>query len=153
MSKSILLAIAASMFWQSPAIAQQISPACEVRIVSPVNYGRVGQTVDVSGTATIPLGTRMWVLAHRKGLAVWWPQGGGAVNIVANKWMVLTYIGEPRDIGSEFEVTARVFDEQGHQVLLNWVKKAADTGIYPGIPMPVSDSRCRANTVTVAKQR
>lgn len=133
------------------ALAQSTPIDCQVAITSPAAGARVGPLENVQGTARVPVGHRVWVLAHRKGLALWWPQGGGAIHLDDGKWMVASYFGEQRDIGSEFELTARVFDEAGHKSLTEWVQTSTRTGVYQGIPMPPVAANCPAHTVVVLK--
>jgi hypothetical protein len=133
------------------SFAQTPSTSCAVHIAQPKTGDSVPSAANVVGTAQIPAGTKLWVLAHRKGLALWWPEGGGSADIGGVNWTVFTYFGEPRDVGADFEVTARAFDGKQNAMLEAWVKKAADTGQYPGIPMPPYVAACGAEIVTVRK--
>ena len=66
----------------SPNTAQSPSAAaCAVTIVSPKTGEKHGPDVLVSGTATVPAGRHLWIFARRKGVAIWWPQGGGAASV------------------------------------------------------------------------
>jgi len=131
------------------SFAQAPSASCAVHIVQPNTGQSVSAVENVVGTAQIPAGTKLWVLAHRKGLALWWPQG--SADIAGNNWTVVTFFGEPRDVGADFEVTVRVFDATQDAALEQWVTKASDSGQYPGIPMPPYVVACGADTVTVRK--
>jgi hypothetical protein len=108
--------------------AQTPQPACVVEINAPAMNARLGETANVAGAASIPPGTRLWVFAHRKGLALWWPQGSGPAKLDGDKWQVVAYLGVPRDIGSEFEIAERVIDAKGNSNLEKWVKDTEDTG-------------------------
>jgi hypothetical protein len=134
------------------AIAQVAGSTCAVDITSPANGERVDATGAVTGSSTLPPGTRLWILTHREGAGVWWPQGGGPAQVTEGRWSVLSYYGEPRDVGAKFEVTARVFDASGHRILSDWVASAAATGKYVGILAPPSIVDCPSKTITVKKQ-
>ena len=151
--KRVTLLVTAVLLYPNLGIAQAPSPGCSVEISAPAANTQVGSTVQVTGSASVPSGTRLWVFAHRKDLGVVWPQGGGSANIGNGQWKVLVFIGLPRDIGSEFEIMARVVDDKENQELEGWVKEAAKTGQYNGIPMPSSHTGCtyKPDTVVVKK--
>lgn len=133
-------------------VSAQTNPsACTVEIQAPTANSQVGENQDVSGIASIPPGTKLWIFAHRKGLALWWPQGSGPAEINQGKWKVVAYFGVPRDIGSEFEITARVVNAAVNKSLEEWVITSEKSGRYPGISMPEWVSGCIGNTVTVKK--
>jgi hypothetical protein len=46
------------------------------------------------------------------------------------------FFGVERDIGSEFEITARVIEPNENKELEAWVKRSTETRQYPGISMP-----------------
>ncbi|HEY6764292.1 MAG TPA: hypothetical protein VI386_05930 [Candidatus Sulfotelmatobacter sp.] len=52
-------------------------PSCEIAITSPKPGTDVGVSGTVKGTARIPSNSHLWILAHKKTLNGWWPQGGG----------------------------------------------------------------------------
>jgi hypothetical protein len=85
-----------------------------------------------------------------KGLGVVWPQGGGSANVNNGNWQVVAYFGLPRDTGQEFEIAAAVVDATVNQSLEEWVKTAAASGQFAGIPMPNFVAGC-ISTVTVRK--
>lgn len=146
-----LFALAMCVCTPGWSFAQVPSASCAVHILQPKSGQSVSAVENVAGTAQILPGTRVWVLAHRKGLALWWPQGGGSADLAGNNWTVLTNFGEPRDVGFDFEVTARVFDGRQDAALQSWVNKASQTGQYPGISMPPYIAACGAEVVTVRK--
>jgi hypothetical protein len=139
----------ASLFWWGPVRAQD--GGCIVTITGPVQGAKVGEAENVVGSACIVPGTRLWLFVHRKGLALWWPQGGGPAKIDDGKWQIVAYFGVSRDIGNEFEITARVLELAEDQNMEAWVSRVAATGQYPGIPMPPSVSGCLANTIVVLR--
>ncbi|MGE3781621.1 MAG: hypothetical protein AB7H71_02610 [Alphaproteobacteria bacterium] len=130
-------------------VAEAQGDRCSVEILSPVMNARVGEASNVSGSATIPAGTKLWIFAHRKGLALWWPQGGGFAQIDNDKqWTVLVFFGVERDIGSQFEITARVVEPTENRELEAWVRRSVETRQYPGIPMPRAVPSCLVNNGT-----
>jgi len=133
------------------AWAQAQDQGCSVKINAPSNQQTVGETGDVSGTGAIPAGTYLWVFDHRKGIALWWPQGGGSAVITRGSWDVLANFGLDRDNGSQFEIVAVVVDQKTNDELLNWVKGAEETGRYPGMELPHTVAACRLEQVTVTK--
>jgi len=111
----------------------------KVKITVPEMDGiKVGMEMDVKGTATIPSGNYLWILAHRiKGFKrVWWPQGEAEIDPVSKKWEAHAVFGGPQDIGYEFEIAAIVVNESEHSKLQNYWTKAMSSGHWPPIPMP-----------------
>ena len=136
-------------------IVSRVSKAeCTVTIATPAPNTEVGSTVDVSGSVSdIPAGDKMWVFAHMSGLGVWWPQGGGAAAGYGDKeWKIAAYIGEPRDIGRNFEITTRVVEPMDNGKLEQWVRETSQSGRYPGIAMPNSVATCSPNPTVVVKK-
>lgn len=127
-------------------------PTCNVAITSPRSGDRVSDDGTVKGTATMPLATHLWVFAHRRGLGLWWPQGGGQAQIRDGKWSVLVTYGLPRDAGNEFEVAAGIFDDTENKKLLSWIRKAEETGQYPGMHLPESVEGCPTQVLIVTKE-
>ncbi len=127
--------------------------ACDVTVTTPNTGDRAGADVLVSGKATVPAGNALWAFAHRKGLAVWWPQGGGAV-LKSGEYSVLVTLGVPQDVGAEFEIVVQVVDSAESARLDAWFKRADATGAYPGIMLPAFVTGCGAPPrITVVKTR
>jgi hypothetical protein len=124
---------------------------CTVEITEPKTGESVGAEALVSGVARIPAGTYLWVFTHRKGLAIWWPQGGGAAAIENGKWSVLVTFGGPQDRGAPFEVAALVVDHATHAKLEAWFKQAEESKSYPGMRLPVFVEGCEPPKITVTK--
>ncbi len=123
--------------------AKQKQQTCNIVITTPSEGDSVQGEGQVEGTATVPAGTHLWIFAHRKGLGLWWPEGGGSAPISAKgKWEVLVTYGIPRDAGSDFEITTAVVSDADNDRLLNWVKRAEETGQYPGMRLPASVEGC-----------
>ena len=127
--------------------------ACSITIAAPAQNAQVGETTSVSGTASeIGAGNRLWLLAHRKDIGLWWPQGGGSIDLdTAGKWTAIVFIGVARDVGQPFEITARAFADTENKILEQWVQKTGATGQYPGIPMPRWLPDCGQATVVVTR--
>ena len=123
---------------------------CMVEIVAPHPGDHVSETGQVSGTATIPSEDYLWVLAHKAGLNGWWPQGGGSRDISEGKWQATVFYGQPRDVGSNFEIVAVVVDDNNNTKLQQWVKDAPNSG-YPPTEFPNTVTGCSTPKVIVAK--
>jgi hypothetical protein len=134
-----------------PSGAQTPPPACAIEIVTPRSGASVPGELQIQGKAAIPPGTHLWVFAHRKGLALWWPQGGGATTVVDGMWDTTVFLGEPRDIGRPFEIVAIAVEANADASLRAWVARAEETGRYPGMRFPQAVSTCRLATITVIK--
>jgi hypothetical protein len=65
---------------------------------------------------------------------------------------VTATFGQKRDNGSQFEIAAVVVDRTTNDKLLNWVKKAEETGQYPGMEFPSTIEACQLQQVTVTKR-
>lgn len=135
--------------------AHQGQPAtCKVVIAAPRVGEQVGANALVSGRANLPTGTHLWVFVHRRGLRIWWPQGGGAAEVPPNgEWAVLVNFGQPGDVGAEFEVKALVVNDSASASLDSWVKAGETTGNYPGLSLPPFVPGCEPALVTVRKTR
>jgi len=134
---------------------QASSAACSVTIASPKNAERHGADVLVSGKATLPAGGSLWVFAHRKGVALWWPQGGGAASVKpGGDYSVLATLGGPQDLGADFEIRAQMVDRADNAKLEAWFKNAEEKGSYPGMRLPAALDGCGIPPeVTVTKTK
>jgi hypothetical protein len=127
--------------------------ACDVQIVHPKNGTNVGQSEQADGKAQKPAGTFLWLLAHRKGFAPWWPQGAGPTvpDPQTGTWSTLVFFGVPRDVNNEFEVAAIVVDKAGNDLLVKWVEDTNKSQVYVPIAMPNPVTGCTPQLVTVRK--
>lgn len=152
LARSISL-VAACVLGSNTSFAQNAAPgvACVVTISSPTPGQTVGSDGDVVGTATIPPGQYLWILAHRTGLQKWWPESGGAASVNSGPWQAAVTYGEPRDIGHDFEVAAIVVESNENARLVAWVEKADQTGAYPPVSFPAVTGACPVTRVTVRK--
>lgn len=124
-----------------------------VNIVSPDAGVSVGASGTVSGTASVPDNTYLWLLVHRKDIAGWWPQGDGPVQISTNAWNVEAKYGEPEDAGHPFEIAAAVVSRTVHERWLQWVRSATETGMYPPVHLPSGAGLVSISYRTVVRQR
>lgn len=131
---------------------QQQTERCRVEFTDPKQGDAVSDVGDVKGTATIPSGKHLWIFAHRRGLALWWPQGGGAAQIDNQKWVTFVTYGQDRDRGSEFEVAAVVLEEKEHADMLNIIKRYEERGEYPGVRLPPPTHDCSITKMIVTKR-
>ena len=133
--------------------AKRSDEKCSVVISFPGVGSKVAENGDARGTAKgLPVGSRLWILAHRMGLALWWPQGGGEVSVpAAGEWLATVTYGTERDQGSKFEVAAIVVDEPTHASLTKWIAQAEATGRYPGMSMPKTVDACSVSRVIVTR--
>lgn len=125
---------------------------CSVTITEPRPGQEVAAHLDAVGTATVPANGHLWLFARRasyRSLELWWPQGDGVVE-ASGHWKVLVSIGEARDVGAEFDITAAVFDHDQHVKLRDYFRNAARDGYKP---MEMPAATCVATTVTVKKTR
>ena len=123
----------------SPGFGIPLFPETQVEITVPERDGmQVGKDMDVKGTASIPSGNYLWVLAHRvKGFKkVWWPQNEAEIDPLTKKWEVFVVFGGPQDIGYDFEIAVIVVNEKEHLKLQDYRNKAMASGHWPPIPMP-----------------
>jgi hypothetical protein len=124
--------------WSASVNAQQ-GIEFKVKITQPSCDGlQVGREMDVKGTADIPSGHYLWVLAHRtQGFKnVWWPQNEGDIDPITKKWEVYVVFGGPQDIGYDFEVAAIIVNEKNHLKLKKYRENAMKTGNWSPITMP-----------------
>jgi len=111
---------------------------CAVQILSPSPGEHVAQTGAVHGRARFPAGAYLWVLAHRKDVNGWWPQGDGPVAVVDGSWTVQVNYGDSRDAGFRFEIAAVIVTRAVHERWLEWVQNVKTTGLFPPVQLPTA---------------
>src|ERR1035438_9069066 len=131
---------------------QQHVESCRVEFTEPKQGDLVSNEGDVKGVATLPPGKHLWVFAHRRGLALWWPQGGGPAQVDKQKWLAVVTYGQDRDRASECEVAAVVLEERDHAEMLNVVKRYEERGEYPGVRLPPPAGGCSLAKIIVTKR-
>jgi hypothetical protein len=135
---------------QKTEAQKEESPACTIVIKDPTPGTPVGGGSTVSGTAKIPTNSHLWILARKKTLNGWWPQGGGETPINDGKWAVDVTYGTEQDRG-EFEVAAAAVASNADDDLNKWVATAPERK-YPPIKFPAVVEGCPIARVTVAKR-
>jgi len=146
--------VIATMLAASQWLYAQSSPLCKLEIKSPKTSDTIETEIQIQGTASVPPGTYLWILAHRKGIAQWWPQGGGAARIENGDFDVFATLGKERDSGRTFEIMGVVVDKAGNDQLEKWVsdsdaKKNWDIGVK--VPSPATG--CESQVLTVVVKR
>ncbi len=123
----------------------------KVKITSPSNGDDVGRQVIVEGTSDITDGeSHIWILVHPK-LFVdqWWPQDKPIVDANGN-WQVLIYIGQPQDVGIDFEIAVAAFSRSGESPILTYHDSGRRTGQWSPIPFP-KGTTSEVHIITVRK--
>jgi hypothetical protein len=78
----------------------------------------------------------LWLVLHPHGSS-YWPQGHLLVNPRTKGWNQKIYVGPTGgDFGKRFDLILLQCNETAHQSFLDWQKKCAETGKYPGITIP-----------------
>lgn len=112
--------------------------ACAVRILSPRRGEKVSEAGVVHGEAMLGAGEFVWVLARRKGVDGWWPQGDGAAAVADGSWSVQAVYGGPQDSECAFELAAVIVTEIVHERWVRWVEDVKRTGAYPPVQLPTA---------------
>jgi hypothetical protein len=146
----VVLLTAWSMMSQS--LPSHETKSCVVVIDDPLPGSLVEDRGPVSGTAKIPAGGHLWVLAHKKLLAgAWWPQGNGETPVdTVSKFQIEAAYGIPEDRG-DFEIVAVVVSDAVSKLLDRWVDNAPARQ-YPPIRFPPVLEGCTPAKVTVVKR-
>jgi hypothetical protein len=107
-----------------------------VEITSPESGETVGGSGNVTGYADLPAHSHLWVLARRKDISGWWPQGGGPLPLDSGRWSAHVQYGESGDAGRDFEIVALAVDEVINDLWTTWWKNVQTTGKYPPVQLP-----------------
>jgi len=119
-----------------------------VNITAPSEGQRIGDRIIVQGKSDIKTQGKIWVLAHLKLLGgKWWPQDKTVVDKDGN-WQALAWIGQPQDIGMEFEIAVATFDENASKEIERYHLEGQRTGNYLPIGFPKTNSNICIITVT-----
>lgn len=137
---SLMLMLAAFTLWPTENWAQK--DEFTVKIIEPARDGiEVRRGMTVKGTASIPGGYHLWVLARRSDFeGVWWPQGEGKIDPTTQEWKVSVTFGESQDIGWDFDIAVIVVREDAHIVLQNYRIEAMKADKWKPIEVPSSTS-------------
>ncbi len=108
-----------------------------VAITHPASQSRVGQKVVLRGQARLPGGLHLWIVArHIDFKPLWYPQREAEVNPATGWWASLAYLGDHRDIGSQFDIGAIVVNGEAHAQLHDYWVKAMQTGNWRPVEIP-----------------
>lgn len=129
------------------ALSASAGTRFHIHIDFPKNREILEGAITVRGTAALPPGTRLWMLARRKDADGWWPQGGAAVQIENRQWQHPCTFGTAIDSGSLFEIAALVADQRTHSMLERWVGDGTRTGLYAPLRFPDSVLKPALRTV------
>lgn len=124
-------------------------------ITAPRAGEEVGSEVQVRGiTGSLPAGAYLWLLARRSSFyPMWWPQQEIRVQPNREDWSSGAHLGEPRDVGWDFDIGLIVVDSVGHDKLMNYWKKAATSGDWRPIEIPEPIDGYPPHVITVKKVR
>jgi len=133
----------------SPAPAQEAAAPCGIAIDSPRNGQPAPRTIDVRGTATLPPGGHLWLFARRVDYdPEWWLQGEAKVD-TNHQWHRFVTLGEGRDSGFEFNLTAAVFSTAEHDQLKRISISEMESGQF--LPHEMPRVACPGPTLTVRR--
>ena len=122
----------------------------DVKITSPKDSSNAGREVVVRGTASIPSGHHLWVLARRKDFKpLWWPQREAEIDPKTHEWEATAGLGGEQDIGWYFDIGVITVNANEHQKLMAYWEKAMETGDWKPKKIPPTTSPPR--TVKVKK--
>jgi hypothetical protein len=109
-----------------------------IEILSPRHSESVGATGIVEGLT--PGGrrrdARLWMLARRRDMPGWWPQGDGPIPIEQTQWKVEVNYGEPHDAGHDFELAALLVGPTTNEIWMEWVNRARHSPAAPPVQLP-----------------
>jgi len=111
----------------------------DIKVTDPRNGSNVGREMVVKGTAYLPRGHYLWVLARRNDFKpLWWPQREAEVDPKTHKWSATAVFGGPQDVGWDFDIGVIAVNEKEHALLKDYWIKAMRTGDWKTIEMPPS---------------
>jgi hypothetical protein len=123
-----------------------------IEITDPKSGAKVDKEAPVQGTARLPAGYHLWVLARRTDhRPLWVPQQEAEVDPATQKWSATAVFGAQQDVGSDYDVGVVAVDDRGHAVLAGYHDKATKTGDWKPIEVPPGSSSLQ--TITVKKVR
>jgi hypothetical protein len=129
------------------------SNGCSLEVLSPGRGDSVGAGSVVEGRASAVEGAHLWILARRKDVDGWWPQGGGPVAIADGRWSSQAIYGTAADAGFDFEIAAVLVSGAVHEQWLNWIRNVKETGQFPPVQLPKPPHVLALDSRTVRKQR
>ena len=108
----------------------------DLLITSPRDGDDCTGILKVEGKSVVVPDKHLWLFAHRRGLAVWWPQGGEVLVEDDGSWMQSAFMGNEADIGFKFEVKVMWVDEDVHSQMEEYLQRGEATQHFPGIRLP-----------------
>jgi hypothetical protein len=138
MKKTIIISIAVTIAGLFLCAVVTVAKETKVQVLDPARDGiEVRKTYVVKGSAFIPSGTHVWVLARRVDFeGFWWPQGEGKVDPKTGEWKVSVTFGEQQDVGWDFDIATVVVAEQSHLIFKNYRTNAMRSGDWKPIELP-----------------
>lgn len=123
---------------------EKIKAQFVVTVTNPQNGSDVGRETTVRGTAVIPGGNHLWVLARRVDFEpLWWPQREVKIDPKTHKWSSTACFGVPEDINWDFHIGVITVNEDGHKELMDCWTNAMKTGDWKPIEIPETTSPLR----------
>lgn len=128
-----------AIFCMFISFSESLCSDVDIKITEPSNEKfEVRQIYNIRGSAFIPTGSHLWVLARRTDFeGVWWPQAEAKINPVSKEFSVAVTFGVSDDIGWEFDVAVIVVDESQNARLKNYCSAAMQIGSWRPIEMPM----------------
>ena len=112
-----------------------------VTVSHPRNGSGVGRETIVKGTALIPGGNYLWVLARRVDFdPLWWPQREAKIDPKTHEWSATVTFGMQRDINWDFNIGVITVNADGHRELMDYWIAAMRTGDWRPIQIPATTS-------------
>jgi len=138
---------------QQRARSEQLARAGQwfVSVQEPSPNAPVGSTCMVRGSARIPPGTALWLLARRQDQPGWWPQGSGAIDTTHADWSQACKLGEISDVGFPFDLLLLVTRNATAAVLERWIAGAKGGRPTAPLPLPAHADECPPVIITVRK--
>lgn len=131
-------------------IYAQPNEPCVISIKEPYENAEVGRQTIVKGTAEIPRGNYLWVLARCSDYQpLWWPQREARIDPRTHQWRATVVFGESQDVGRDFDIGVIAVDEQGNAFLRNYWINAMKSGDWRPIEIPRTS--CAPTTLQVRK--
>jgi hypothetical protein len=122
-----------------PSIANAAEKV-NIAITAPTDKSTsAGRETVVKGTVTpLKAGQFLWILARAQEFdPLWWPQREAKV-LASGGWSGVAVLGEPRDVGKNFDIAAVVVDLAGHEeIKKHWIN-AVQTGEWRPMQIPRS---------------
>ncbi len=155
MDKRFLLVVAAIIALANAVVyltGAAASPRgdCSVTITNPAKGGIVDITAVASGTASLPEGAHLWLLAKPRAGSRWWPQGEAP--LTGGEWNLPAQFGLARQAGEEFYLAAVAVASSAHAKLTEWTNRSAEERRRP-TAFPEVAAGCPIDIVSVRRSK